>query len=247
MQRGSEPHPAGRWLVGVLLLIVLAPFGWPAVTHAQTDTTQPYDASADGAQPVGGLGAFERAETSGDRASGLRRSGERSYRRDATELKSRSTGGRFLRTIGWLGLVVALAVGTLHLVRRFLPGSVPVQNRNLVRVIGRGALGPKHQVVVTQVGGQILILGLAGESIVRLGEITDPEEAIRLVPPEESFAGRFAAVEDVYPEESEEWSTPEEEELTDSRLEPYRREVARLQSMVDMWHRQDRLDERGTA
>ena len=257
MKRGLAPRPPGPRLLGVWIVIATAAIGGSSVAHAQPTPDRTGE----------GLGAFERpAEGSDPRAvdagdasgvaspaPGLRRNGERSFRRDAAETRSSSTGGRLLRTILWLGLVVGLAVGTLHLVRRFMPGSVPPQNRNLVRVLGRGTLGPKHQVVVTQVGGQILILGVAGDSIVRLGEVSDPEEAVRLVPREDTFTGtidatdRKFAEEVVYPEGHADWSPPAEEEPADERLEPYRREVARLQSMVELWQRQDRLDERGSA
>ena len=117
--------------------------------------------------------------------------------------------------------------------------------------------GPKQQVVVTQVAGQLLILGVTPDSITRLGEIEDPEQVARAVPPEETFAGRFASIEEVYGESdapvesTPAWRPPEwdgsSEGEVESRLEPYRREISRLQSMVETWQRDDPRDERGTA
>ena len=40
-----------------------------------------------------------------------------------------------------------------------------------------------------EVGERILILGLTSDSIVRLGEVDDPREAVRMTPPEETSRG----------------------------------------------------------
>ena len=252
MQRGSRPRLRRRGLFVRWLsigLVIIAGSSWADGQTGPGSVPErgPFERPA---TPDVSNGAEEFGDTSpiatdGDgetavESSGLRRANERSWRRGSTPA-SRSGSSRFLSTLGWLALVIGIAVATLYAVRRFLPNSIAPQNRQMVRVVGRTALGPKSQLVVAQVGGQLLILGVTGESITRLGEIEDPEEATRFTPPEESFAGRFAAVEDVYPEES---SVASEPPVPEARLEPYRREVARLKSMVDQWNRPD---ERGTA
>lgn len=262
MQRGSRPRQRRRGLLFRWFSIGLAVIAGSPLSDGQTGTGEtparaPFERPAITDPPASSrlgsptsesdLDRFREADsiaTDGEvvpaETPGLRRAGERSWRRSGSSGQG-SRSPSVLGTLGWLALVIGIAVATLYAVRRFLPNSIVPQNRQLVRVVGRTALGPKSQLVVAQVGGQLLILGVTGESITRLGEIEDPEEATRFSPPEESFAGRFAAVEDVYPESD---SVEPQAPVPEARLEPYRREVARLKSMVDQW---TRPDERGSA
>ncbi len=218
----------------VLVLAVLAL--WPTLASAQ---------GADGPErSLDQVGGIESGGESVDGGADLRRERERPWRGNQASGEARgSFGKRYLKTLGWLVLVVALAVGSVFLLRRIVPGSIHPQNRNLVQVIGRGALGPKHQVVVTRIGERILILGLTPDSIVQLGEVDDPREAIRMTPSEETFADRITISEAAYREED-----AVSGDLDDSSLAPYRREIDRLRGMVELWQGQDRTKvERGSA
>jgi flagellar biogenesis protein FliO len=226
--RGSEPRLAAGAFVLALVFFVL----WPQ------------EATAQGAGEPQGTPGESGIESDGSTVDREDWRGREPYRRSrptsADESASGSFGGRYLRTLGWLVLVVGLAVGSIFLLRRFSPGAIPPQNRKLVQVIGRGALGPKHQVVVTRVGERILMLGLAPDTIVPLGEVEDPREVVRMTPPEETFAGRITLSEAAYREDD-----AEQGDTDDKNLEPYRREIDRLRGMVEVWQRQDRIDAGG--
>jgi len=228
MERGSGPRRWAWVLVVVLAVLALR----PVAAEAQ---------DVGGVPPVGeanGAGGEPRA----DEGTGLGRSGERPWRRELPGSGERESFGRkYLRTLGWLVVIVLVAGGGIVALRRMSPGSFHPQNRRLVQVIGRGALGPKHQVVVTRVGERILILGLTSDRIVRLGEVDDPREAVKLLPPEASFAEKVTLTEAAYREEDAAKGDIE------TSLEPYRREIERLRGMVELWQRERVEPERGTA
>jgi flagellar biogenesis protein FliO len=235
--RGFVP----RRLAWALALALAFLAFWPGRAAAQENAP----AAADAERPLGTDDRLsDPSDPAAERAPGLRRTGSRPWREAGSADAARpSFGRRYIETLGWLVLVVLLAVGSIWLLRRFAPGSVHPQNRRLVQVIGRGALGPKHQVVVTRVGERILILGLTSDSIVRLGEVEDPREAIRLTPPDESFAGTLTLSEAAYRDED-----VVRPGVDDATLEPYRREIERLKGMVELWQRQELAPpERGIA
>jgi len=229
MERGPEPRRLA-WRLGIVLVIL---------------AFRPGPAAAQAVDPAPASGAERGAaaeETAADPGSGLRSGGDRPWRERAAPSGERAAFGRkYLRTLGWLAVIILVAGGSVVALRRLAPGSVHPQNRRLVQVIGRGALGPKHQVVVTRVGERILILGLTSDSIVRLGEVEDPREAVKLLPAEQSFAGSVSLSEAAYREEDARRGDIE------TSLEPYRREIDRLRGMVEQWQLERAGPARGSA
>lgn len=230
MERGADPRRMAWSLVVLLLFLALRP--GPAVAQAGGAGAPAGEESAAGAGAAAATGE----------GNGLRTGSDRPWKeRPAPTGERESFGGKYLRTLGWLVLIVLFAGGGVIALRRLSPGSGHPQNRRLVQVIGRGAIGPKHQVVVTRVGERILILGLTSDSISRLGEVEDPREAVKLLPPEQSFAGSVTLSEASYREEDAARGDLE------TSLEPYRREIDRLRGMVELWQSERARPERGTA
>jgi flagellar biogenesis protein FliO len=50
----------------------------------------------------------------------------------------------------------------------------------LLRVVGRASLSPKHSVVLLGLGRRFLLLGIAGDRVTALAEVSDPEEVAEL-------------------------------------------------------------------
>jgi flagellar biogenesis protein FliO len=87
--------------------------------------------------------------------------------------------------LGSAGIAAALAVfGGLSLAsKRFLPS----RDSGPIRVIGRSALSTKHSACLLRVGDRVLIVGIGPQGPPStLGEVTDPLELARLVPPREA-------------------------------------------------------------
>lgn len=86
-----------------------------------------------------------------------------------------------------LGVLVLLLIGGAYLVRRYLLQQPPLGRRGQVlRVVAKVPLTPKTAVVLVEVPGKILVVGVAGTALTALGEVApealgrqtqEPEEA----------------------------------------------------------------------
>jgi flagellar biogenesis protein FliO len=87
-----------------------------------------------------------------------------------------------VRMASALGVVLALILGLLAVLRsrvgrRFLV----VDGSQLVTVLGSGAIGPRKQIVVLAVAGEVLIVGTTPTDIVSLGRISDSSKVATLL------------------------------------------------------------------
>ena len=96
--------------------------------------------------------------------------------------------------LGALTIVLLMIGGVAWAARRWVP-AVRAQDSNLVRVIGRTAVTPKHSVALFSVGRRLLMVGLCGDRLTTLGEITDADEVAELLarsgPTPKSQGGMF--------------------------------------------------------
>jgi flagellar protein FliO/FliZ len=93
-----------------------------------------------------------------------------------------------------LGVVVLLLIGGAYLVRRYLLQQPPLGRRGQVlRVVAKVPLTPKTAVVLVEVPGKVLVVGVAGTALTALGEVA-PEALGRQT--QEPEAAAFAATLD---------------------------------------------------
>lgn len=85
-----------------------------------------------------------------------------------------------------LAIVLALAVGFIHLMRRLAPR--PASGR-AIRIIESVALEPRRALHLVQIGTRILLLGSTDGSVGMLAEIDS--EQVDLPEPGRSGSGRF--------------------------------------------------------
>ncbi len=78
------------------------------------------------------------------------------------------------------GVVLLALFGGLTLLRRLGRSRGWIAGSDAVQVLARKALGPHQTIVLVEVGSRILQVGLTKDSMVHLGEVTDPEEVARL-------------------------------------------------------------------
>jgi flagellar protein FliO/FliZ len=82
-----------------------------------------------------------------------------------------------VRMVASLALVLALILSLLALAktmvgrRWFTSSGTP-----LIRVVGSSSVGPRKQVLLVAVAGEVLILGTTATDMVPLGRITDPDQ-----------------------------------------------------------------------
>lgn len=80
-----------------------------------------------------------------------------------------------------LTIVVGLLLVLYWAMRKFVPGAGGFSSGGAVLVLTRSAISPKHSIYVVRVAGRVLVLGVTGESIRTLSEVTDATEIARLV------------------------------------------------------------------
>jgi len=104
------------------------------------------------------------------------------------------TVGPLLRMLAGVGIVCAAASGLAYWARR---RRVALGGTNAtIQVMAARSLGPRHRLAVVEVGGRTLLLGVGGDGINLLADLTDPiafgEALHERLPPrsaEESFGG----------------------------------------------------------
>ena len=116
----------------------------------------------------------------------------RSGRSGSAQQKGETRSGWWL---GPVGIAAALAVvGGLSLAsKRFGWNLGMVREVGPLRVVGQTRLSPKQSVYLLRVGDRVLIVGTGpGGPPSPLGEVTDPSELARLIPPRSNPSGTVA-------------------------------------------------------
>ncbi len=110
--------------------------------------------------------------------------------------------------------IVALLLGISSAIKKYVPTARPVR-AEMMQVLGRTPISAKQSAVLLHVGKRILLLGVTGDSIRTLTEITDPEEMAVLMGKasstaepgdggfDKALAREFGKYDDVIPAESD--------------------------------------------
>ncbi|GJL80000.1 MAG: hypothetical protein NPINA01_29890 [Nitrospinaceae bacterium] len=98
-----------------------------------------------------------------------------------------------VKTFSMFALVLALMFLIFYLFKKFvLKNSIFGGNEKFVRVLGTGFLGPKKNIVLVEVAGEILVLGISNDNITLLTHIQDPEKIEKIkANGKEANAGKF--------------------------------------------------------
>lgn len=125
-----------------------------------------------------------RGDSAIDEQAQPRRSGARivrpRIRSDAGEPALGRAQQPWYRTgLGALAIVLALVGVVFVLARRWIPTMRMADNAAL-QVIARTGVTPRHSVVLIRLGQRLVLVGVAGDRIQRLGEVTDPAEVAEI-------------------------------------------------------------------
>jgi flagellar protein FliO/FliZ len=102
----------------------------------------------------------------------------------AVPLPGEDFGAALAKMLLALALVLALLGGLWWLARRFLPAQAGGPSGGM-RVLGRLPLGPRKGLILVEVAGRVLVLGMSEQGLNLLTTLDDPEEVAGL-----SAAGR---------------------------------------------------------
>lgn len=81
--------------------------------------------------------------------------------------------------IGALSIVLCMMGGVYFLARKWFP-SIRVMDSRAIHVVARATITPKHQAALIQMGRRFVLVGISGEHMNTLCEITNPEEIAEL-------------------------------------------------------------------
>jgi len=81
----------------------------------------------------------------------------------------------FVKMLVSLAMVIGLMIGVLYLVKRYFHKSpATADSTSVIRIVASHHLGPKSNLVLVDVLGQLVLLGVSGQQIANLTAITDP-------------------------------------------------------------------------
>lgn len=90
--------------------------------------------------------------------------------------------------LGALAIVIAMMIGTAYVLKKYFYRSPETAGGNpMIHILSDRYLGPKSSILLVDVLGQVMLLGVSATQISALGTITDPEalenlKTIRLQP-----------------------------------------------------------------
>lgn len=87
------------------------------------------------------------------------------------------------RTIGALALVVALIFGVRVAIRRLGPSAGAARGADVLRVVWRKNLTPRHQLFLLRLGGRVLLVGTGPTGMDVLMQTSDEQEIRELLGP----------------------------------------------------------------
>jgi len=77
-------------------------------------------------------------------------------------------------------LVLGIFMGSFYLLRRVLKRDVADPGKKNIRIIDRSYIDVKKSVMIVEVSGQVLVLGVTNDQISLLTQIEDPENIAQL-------------------------------------------------------------------
>lgn len=151
------------------------------VTNApvQTEGSVVVDSAA-----AGGIAASARVSAPEQFGAGVIRRG--ADRRASAATGDRAPGGASASVSAlrmWLPLafVLVIIVALAWAARRLFPRVGRIGGEGAITVLSRCALSPKQSLCLVRLGRRIVLLGMTPDRINPLAEITDPDEAARLI------------------------------------------------------------------
>ncbi len=82
----------------------------------------------------------------------------------------------FFKMLAALAIVIALMIGSMYLLKKyFYQPSAAINGNSMIRIISTCHLSPKNSILLVDVLGQVMLLGVSNHQMSILGTITDPD------------------------------------------------------------------------
>jgi flagellar protein FliO/FliZ len=81
----------------------------------------------------------------------------------------------FLKMIFALAIVLGLLIGVMYFIKNFMQRSAPSSDHQaLINILSSRYLGPKSSIILVEVMGQVIVVGISGQQMTPLARIDDP-------------------------------------------------------------------------
>ncbi len=139
----------------------------------------------------------------------------------------------------WTAVVIVLIFGVFYLLKKFLPATRKLFSQPGMEVLSRISLTRNGSLFLVEVGDRILRIGVTGEEMTYMGEVSDPDEVARLKSEcntdgdgRTDFSDTFSSVFG-----NREARAPEggSGETSGTKLEELNQEISGLQQMIKSW------------
>ena len=185
-----------RRLVGAMVWTLLV--GAWIVCFSADVVAQSADPDPDNVGRIAADAPASRDETSADHPYSGQNAGEIRQNEDDKEPEVEESesplipgAGALVKMLLWLGLVVVLIYGGVYLFRRYVPSARNMFGGGALKVIGRTYLGPRTCILLVKVGSRLVMVGITGNTMSALTEITDRAEVTAITNELASTAGIF--------------------------------------------------------
>ncbi len=80
-----------------------------------------------------------------------------------------------------LAVVLGMMIGAMYFIKKLLHHTTPAMDKgSLIRILASRYLGPKNSILVVDVAGQIIVVGLTNQQMTVLTTISDKEHLQKL-------------------------------------------------------------------
>jgi flagellar biosynthetic protein FliO len=87
----------------------------------------------------------------------------------------------FFSMIFALAVILGLLLGAVYLLKRFLPNTAPgFADNSLIQVISARYIGPKSSVMIVEILGKVVVIGVSADNLSYITEITGEEAMEKL-------------------------------------------------------------------
>ena len=160
---------------------------------------------------------------SGKSLSSSFRAAPRAARRSSSSVKPRRPADRetpwYRSGVGALAIVLVVVAGGYWLVRRYLPSARPTGS-NALRIVARTSVTPKHHLALVQLGRRFVLVGVSGDRLQTLSEVTETQEVAEVAAQTgATLAGRPGGFDDLLEKEAADYhEDPDADDAEDLAL-----------------------------
>ncbi|OPY11157.1 MAG: Flagellar biosynthesis protein, FliO [Syntrophus sp. PtaB.Bin001] len=86
-----------------------------------------------------------------------------------------------LKMVFSLAIVLGMMIGAMYFIKKLLHNATPAIDRgSMIKILANRYLGPKSSIMVVDVAGQIIVVGLSNQQMTVLTTISDKDQLVKL-------------------------------------------------------------------